>query len=195
MRTLNSQRSTCFVRLTDDSLSDRLLPESGPPVRDKLLTFTHAMRLFAVRLENADTIVVAAVDEQDALQKAGVTHDALNYVQDQLKKMGRDLHRAELVLDGVGPQPYEIRELQDLCLHLRISDLGTFELEGTDEPTHEALMDGYPIMRAAHKTIADMWKDLTEIENYSVEHDALIEKVFSLENTRLMIPSDEEEQP
>jgi hypothetical protein len=152
------------------------------------------MRLFAIRLENADTLIVAAADEQEALQKAGLTSGTLSYVQEQLKRQGLDRHRADLVLDGVGPQKYEIRELQDICLHLSISELGNFSLEGTDEPTYDALFEAYPIMRAAHKEIGDRWPDVREIENHRAEHDALMVDAFSRERTRLMVPTERDEQ-
>jgi hypothetical protein len=151
------------------------------------------MRLFAIRLENADTLIVAAADEPEALQKAGLTSGALSYVQEQLKNQGIDRHRADLVLDGVGPQRYEIRELEDIFLHLRISDLGTFSLEGTDEPTYDALFQGYPIMRATHKQIADKWPAMGEIEDHRAEHDALMADAFSQEKTRLMVPTETDE--
>jgi hypothetical protein len=152
------------------------------------------MRLFALRLENADTIIVAAADEPEALQKAGLTSGALFHVQQQLKNQGIDRHRADLVLDGVGPQRYEIRELEDILLNLRISDLGTFSLEGTDELTYDALFDGYPIMRATHKEIGDKGPDVREIDNHRTEHDALMADAFSREKTRLMVPAETDRQ-
>ncbi len=62
------------------------------------------MRLFSIRLENADTIIITAEDDQEAVRKAGLTSQNLSSVVQQLQNFGVHRDQADLVLDGIGPQ-------------------------------------------------------------------------------------------
>jgi hypothetical protein len=53
-------------------------------------------------LENGDTAIVSGEHSDEALQNAGITAHAIS---------GTATTRNQLVLDGFGPQQYEIREL------------------------------------------------------------------------------------
>ncbi len=70
--------------------------------------------------------------------------------------------------------------------------MGDFDLQDMDEPTFNALMQGYPIMSAADDEIAERWPELAEIEAHKTERNALFADAFSREKTRLMLPPDSE---
>ena len=151
------------------------------------------MRLFAIRIENADTLLIGANDHQEAIAKAGLTPDDLSSVVQQLRNQGVERDQADLVLDGIGPQKFEIRELNHLHLELRVLEMGDFELRDMDEPTYNALYQGYPIMSAADEEIADKWPEVADIEVHKHERNALMADAFSREKTRLMLPGDSDQ--
>jgi hypothetical protein len=148
------------------------------------------MKLFVIRLENADTLIVTAEDHQDAVRQAGLTSHNLSSVVQQLQNFGVHRDQADLVLDGIGPQKYEIRELNHIFLQLRISEQGSFDLQDMDEHTFNALMQGYPIMSATDDEIADRWPEIGDLEAHKTERDALLADAFSREKTRLMLPAE-----
>ena len=149
------------------------------------------MRLFAIRLENADTVIITAEDPQDAVRKAGLTAQTLSSVVQQLQNYGVNRDQADLVLDGIGPQKYEIRELNHIVLELRPSELGSFDLQDMDEHTLNALMEGYPIMSHTDDEIADRWPEIGDLD-HKTEREALLADAFSREKTRLMLPPEPE---
>src|SRR5579864_4347764 len=142
------------------------------------------MKLFTIRLENADTVIVTAETQDEALEKAGLTANTLSDVSQQLRRMGVNRDHADLVLDGIGPQRCEIRELNHLLLTLRVSQMGDFSLGATDEATYMALLDAYPIMSAVGDEIFKKWPDPVDLEFHRAEHDSLIAEAFSREKTR-----------
>ena len=148
------------------------------------------MRLFAIRLENADTIIITTEDDQDAVRNAGLTSHNLSSVVQQLQNFGVHRDQADLVLDGISPQKYEIRELKHIVLQLRISEQGSFDLQDMDEDTFHVLMQGYPIMSATDDEIADRWPEIGDLEAHKTERDALLADAFSREKTRLMLPAE-----
>jgi hypothetical protein len=151
------------------------------------------MKLFAIRLENAEMVIVTANTQREALRKAGLTAGTLLVATERLKQMGVNRDRADLVLDGIGPQRYEIRELDHLMLTLCISKNGGFDLRDTDEATYMKLYDwGYPIMSKMDDEIAKRWPDPVDLESHRDEHDSLCEDAYSREKTRLMLPPEAE---
>src|SRR5436305_12807741 len=101
------------------------------------------MRLFAIRLENADTVIITAEDPQDAVRKAGLTSQTLSSVVQQLQSYGVNRDQADLVLDGIGPQKYEIRELNHIGFDMQMSELGNFDLHDMHADTFDALVAEY----------------------------------------------------
>jgi hypothetical protein len=147
-----------------------------------------SMKLFAIRLENAETVIVSAENTEQALKAAGITPKALQDFQQQ----GIPRDHADIVLDGFGPQHYEIRELEHIGIRLRIAEWGTFHLADMDQPTFDALYQGYPMLEAVASEIAARWPDTVEIEAHRAEHDALFEDAMLREKTRLMLPLGED---
>jgi hypothetical protein len=147
-----------------------------------------AMRVFAIRLENGDTLIVTAEDKQSALEKLGITVRVFQTLQEQ----GVDRPHADLVIDGFGPQRYEIREMEHIAL-ARYLTVGHVNLQDMDQITYEALYEGYPILQGADNEIAERWPDPQSIEHHRAEHDALLADAFSHEKTRLMLPAESED--
>jgi hypothetical protein len=145
------------------------------------------MKIFAIRLENGDTAIVSGEHSGEALQNAGITAHVLQELQQQ--GIGRD--HADLVLDGFGPQQYEIRELLHVAITLRIDQLGNFHLADMNTCTYDALSQGYPILESTMDEIAKRWPDPIDVENHRAEHDWVLEDALSKERTRLMLPSRE----
>src|SRR5947209_6159591 len=77
------------------------------------------MKLFAIRLENADMVIITAENQKEALEKAGLTANTLSDATRRLREMGIERDHADLVLEGFGPQRYEIceRDPRDLENH------------------------------------------------------------------------------
>lgn len=151
------------------------------------------MKLFAIRLENADMVIVTANDREEALKKAGLTAHTLSDVSQQLRQMGVNRDHADLVLEGIGPQRYDIRELDHLLLTLRISQMGQFSLGDLDMPSYMAIYEwGYPIMSAADDEVAKRWPEPRDLEDHRAEHDSLHTDAYSREKTRLMLPPEAE---
>ena len=146
------------------------------------------MKLFAIRLENAETVILSAENAEQALRTAGITPDVFQELQQQ----GIDRHHADIVLDGFGPQHYEIRELEHIGIKLRIAEWGIFQLADMDQHTRDTLYKGYPILEAAASEIVTRWPDLVQIEAHRAEHDALFEDAMLREKTRLMLPFGED---
>jgi hypothetical protein len=147
------------------------------------------MKLFAIRLENADLMIITANNQQEALEKAGLTADTLYDATQQLRRMGVERDHADLVLEGIGPQRHEIRELDHLMLSLHISQSGEFSLGEMAQSTYMGLYEwGYPIMSATDDEVAEKWPDLRDLENHRAEHDSLYADAYSREKTRLMLP-------
>jgi len=151
------------------------------------------MKLFAIRLENADMVIITAENQKEAIEKAGLTASTLLDAAEQLSQMGVNRDHADLVLDGFGPQRYEIRELDHLMLTLRISQIGEFSLGEPDEATYMALYEwGYPIMSASDDEAAKRWPEPRDLEEHRAEHDLLHADAYSREKTRLMLPRETE---
>lgn len=148
------------------------------------------MKLFAIRLENADMVIIIAENQTEAVKKAGLTADTLDDATEQLRRMGVERDHADLVLEGFGPQRYEIRELDHLMLNLSISQSGEFSLREMDESTYMGLYEwGYPIMSAIDDEVAEKWPDHPfDLEDHRAEHDSLYADAYSREKTRLMLP-------
>lgn len=100
-----------------------------------------------------------------------------------------------MVLKGIGPQRYEIRELGQIYLRLSISQLAGFRLTSLSERIYDALLEGYPILRDAHEKSVERWFHPPDIESPGTDNHLFIEDAFAREKTRLMLPADPDEQP
>jgi hypothetical protein len=107
-------------------------------------------KLFMIRLENGNSVIVQANNCEEALDFAGLMVDPAQ----QAAAMGEhDVAGLHLVLvhDGLGPQNYTIREIENFLCVAHLEDEGDFELslesgEGSDE-----FYKDYPHLREAEK--------------------------------------------
>ena len=78
------------------------------------------MKLFAIRIENGETVLVTGTDEADALKNAGLTAEAI----EELKKEGSRYDNADWIISGFGEQRYEVLELDHLEIRLKLNQQG-----------------------------------------------------------------------
>ncbi len=115
------------------------------------------MKISAIRKENGETVIIAAESQEAAIKAAGLTMEWVLEVADQLRRQGHEIAPAALMREGIGPQPYEIRELQDFQVTIKLDHLGDFELAGVGCLTHEQLSELYPIVNAAIEEACNRW--------------------------------------
>jgi len=139
------------------------------------------MKLFAIRVENGETVLIAGKDQQEALKSSGLTVDAL----EELKEKGCPYDHAALVDSGVGPQRYEVIELNHLQIRLILNEQGSLELSEFDLQTTDDLCRLYPILDEEE----ERWT-LESIMEHRAQYERSIQRAVSLERTRLAIPAD-----
>jgi hypothetical protein len=115
------------------------------------------MRLFAIRKEKGNLLIVTAADEQDAVRQAGLDLAAAKSVVAQLQKQGWTTDLETVIKGGIGPQFYEIRELPRFFLEFKLNDTGEFELDDIDLDTRETVYQMYPIIEAATDSAIVTW--------------------------------------
>jgi len=115
------------------------------------------MRIFAIRKQNGETTIISAKNQEEAIKAAGLTMETVLDVVDQLRRQGHEIAPTALMKDGIGPQPYEIRELQDFQLTMQLDHLGDFELSDIGCQTREQLAELYPIVNEAIKEACSRW--------------------------------------
>lgn len=96
------------------------------------------MKLFAIRVENNEAVLVTAVSAEEALESVGLPGCLL---------LGLD-GRAE----GVGAhltQQYKVIELNNLHLRFQCTTSGQLSLCDTDPATYECLFELYPQLKLA----------------------------------------------
>jgi hypothetical protein len=89
-------------------------------------------KLYMIRLENGNSVIVQAENQDAALEHAGLRVDPAA----QAVAMGEK--DVTLVHEGLGPQNYTIRELDDFLCVAHLEDDGDFDLslesgESSDE--------------------------------------------------------------
>jgi hypothetical protein len=115
------------------------------------------MKIFAIRKQNGETVIISATNQEEAIKAAGLTMESVLEVADQLRQQAHEIAPAALMREGIGPQPYEIRELQDFQLTMKLDHLGEFELADIGCQTHEQLSELYPILNAAIEEACNRW--------------------------------------
>jgi hypothetical protein len=137
------------------------------------------MKLFAIRIENGETVLVTGTDQADALKNAGLTAEAI----EELKKGGIRYDHADWVISGFGPQRYEVLELDHLQIRLELNEQGGLELSDFDLDTNHTLCRLYPVLDREIKkwTLEKVWQNRPQYEE-------VIQRVVSFERTRLALP-------
>jgi uncharacterized protein YeaC (DUF1315 family) len=118
------------------------------------------MKLFAIRKECGDLIILSAESEFDALHQAGMDMDAVKLAVEQLRHgPGPTIDAETIMRSGIGPQAYEIRELPSVFIDLKLDETGDFELSDFSSEIRDAVDGMYPIIEAATDRAIEIWPD------------------------------------
>ncbi len=134
------------------------------------------MKLFAIRIENGETKLVTGANREEASQNAGLTSD----VFEQLKQEGRQCDRAGLVKTGLGPQRYELVELDDFLMTLELDEDGELQIADFGLETFQRLECLYPALGR----VSEEWTPACAWEN-PIEYKRAVREAASQERTRL----------
>ena len=137
------------------------------------------MKLFAIRIENGDTVLLLAATAQEALSKAALTDGAL----EELRQEGWRFDHAATVQSGIGPQKYEITELTEFYVALTLNEEGEFEVSDQSLETWAALIKFYPIF----DRVGEGWPLGWGLE-HPRKYKRAIRDAVSQERTRLGLP-------
>jgi len=113
------------------------------------------MRLFAIRKQRGELLILSADNEAQAVKNAGLDMDAVQSVMAQLRAQGSDINTRTVIEGGIGPQFYEIRELPEIRLGFKLTEIGDFELDDIDLGTREIVFGMYPVIDAVTDTLAE----------------------------------------
>ncbi len=158
-----------------------LIGEDSGTARERAMT-----KLYMIRLENGNSVILQASNRQEALEFAGLTVDPAK----QAAAMGeRDVAGLHFILvhEGLGPQNYTIREIEHFLCVAHLDDDGDFEIllesgEGSDE-----FYEDYPHLCEAEKEHLDRKFADPTMENPDVK--VLYQEAVQKERTRLLIAS------
>lgn len=116
-------------------------------------------KLYMIRLQNGNSVVLQAENEQEALEFAGLRSDG-SALASQLRASGEDVDDAMVQLmmmeNGIGPQNYTIRELSDFHCAFRLKDDGDFVSCIDDEDALDEFYADYPELDTAEEQVAEV---------------------------------------
>lgn len=136
-----------------------------------------------IRLENGNSVIAQAENEQDAMEFAGLKID----LEDAARKMESDVPMAHwsLVQSGVGPQRVQVRELHEFVCDVRLTDDGKLEfIVGNWEGAEEEILEMYPDLNKALERI-DAHDDPSLTTDFAKE---ALHTAVNKERTRLIVP-------
>jgi hypothetical protein len=174
----------------------------------KQLKKSSPLKLFMIRLQNGNSVVLQAKTRDEALDFAGVTTQAKD-----VRKVGANgkwenaattpeqlsALQSEMLEMGIGPQGHNIRELKDYKCDFALTDKGEFESDVSTEKAFNEFMRDYPELTKAELAAGDCvdhqaWETYTHPQygvcrkKSSREVELLSEGVYK-ERTRLAPPS------
>jgi len=91
------------------------------------------MNIYAIRIENDETVVVTAGNPEEALERAGLPACLLLALEGPDEGRGASLK-----------ERYKVQELNHLHLHLRCKPGGDLDVYDADQLTYESLFDLHP---------------------------------------------------
>jgi hypothetical protein len=143
-------------------------------------------KLYMIRLENGNSVILQASSRDQALEFAGLTVDPAQ----QAAAMGEwdvaGLHFS-LVHAGMGPQNFTIREIQNFLCIAHLDDEGEFEIAlESGEGSVEFYVDYPHLCEAEQEHLQKKFSDPT-FENPEVRR--LYREAVQKERTRLLIIS------
>lgn len=146
------------------------------------------MKLFAIRKEAGDIVLLAAANEEEAVKAAGLTMEAVSNVLAELSRQdGATIDAETVIRSGIGPQPYEIREVSaaGFSMEFKLTNRADLDLSDIDPKTFRTIFEMYPMVKAAIEQAAETWPDAFLVEEERPNHDQLIAVAVDQELNRL----------
>jgi len=141
-------------------------------------------KLYMIRLENGNSVIVQAENQDTALQHAGLRVDPAAQAAAMGEKDVASLHLT-LVHEGLGPQNYTIRELDDFLCMAHLEDNGDFDLTLESGESSDEFYIDYPCLRAAEEK--HLLRRFTDPSFDNPEVRKLYEDAVEGERTRLLV--------
>ncbi len=141
-------------------------------------------RLFMIRLENGNSVILQADDPDEALEFAGLKVDP----ERQAAAMGeRDVAAVHLTLvhEGFGPQRFTIREIENFHCVAHLEDEGDFVLSIESGDCSDEFHRDYPHLVDAER--AHLASKFPNPNFKNPEVRALYREAVEKERTRLLI--------
>jgi hypothetical protein len=114
-------------------------------------------KLYMIRLQNGNSVVLQAEDERQAIEIVGLDSDG-RAVAEQMKANGREVDLAEVQLmlmeSGCGQQNFTIRELSDFNCGFTLKDDGQFSAAINDDESLDEFYKDYPELEKAEKEVS-----------------------------------------
>jgi hypothetical protein len=143
-------------------------------------------KLYMIRLENGNSVILQASSSEQALEFAGLTVDPAQQAAAMGERDVAGLHFS-LVHAGMGPQNYTIREIQNFLCIAHLEDDGDFSISlESGEGGDEFYVDYPHLCEAEQEHLQRRFPDPT-FENPEVR--LLYQNAVQKERTRLLIVS------
>lgn len=141
-------------------------------------------KLYMIRLENGNGLILQAGSREQALRHAGLRVDPAKQAAAMKVPDVAALH-LELVDEGMGPQNYTIRELHHFSCSAHLEDDGNFVLSLESGQGSDEFYEDYPDLRSAEaEHLQRQFSDPT-FENPDVLN--LYRAAVKKERTRLLV--------
>jgi hypothetical protein len=142
------------------------------------------MKLFMLRLENGNSVILQAESQEEAVERAGLRVDpAAVAAQNGAKDVAQQHY--ELVASGVGPQNFTIRELSHFFCMAVLADDGTFAIHTETEEADEEFFEDYPAVWTREDALLE---ELDVFDpRWAPRREPLIKEAVQKERTRLLI--------
>jgi hypothetical protein len=139
-------------------------------------------KLYQIRLENGNSVIVQAENIEQAIEYAGLTIDPA----ENAETIGEsDVAKAHLMLvrTGLGPQNYTIRELHSFTCVAALRDDGNFDISLESEEASDEFYQDYPHLSEAVDESVKMGHPLLQ----DPRGRQLMEEAVDKERTRLLV--------
>lgn len=115
-------------------------------------------KLYQLRLQNGNSIILQACNEADALELAGITANLDSKLGIQTVSEDEKLEALYSLMqqEGLGPQKYEIQELRNFFCEVPLRDVGIGTARISSDDTIAELMKLYPLLGTEMIKACDM---------------------------------------
>ena len=139
-------------------------------------------KLYQIRLENGNSVIVQAENIGQAIEYAGLTIDPA----ENAETLGEsDVAKAHLMLvrTGLGPQNYTIRELHSFTCVAALRDDGNCDISLESEEASDEFYEDYPHLSDAVNESVQMGHPILQ----DPRGRRLMEETVDKERTRLLV--------